>query len=1180
MKKSDFCHLHVHTDFSLLDGACRIDKLVDAARRRGMTELAITDHGNLFGVIQFYQAASAAGIKPLIGFEAYVAPGSRFERETRAGGRDVAFHMTLLAMNRDGYHNLIRLSTTAFLDGFYYKPRIDLDCLSEYSGDIVCLTGCLSSRLNSYLLKDDLKGAEAHLEKLLGLFGRERLFIEVQNHHLEEQKRILPATFELAERMDLRAVATNDVHYISADDAAAHDALLCINTGKLISDEDRMRLGTQEFFLKDADEMRAAFPGRLEVITNTRLVAEMCNVDLRNEGRHEPQYQPPAGKTPEEYLRELAREGLSKRYDQITDEIRRRLDYELGVIHRTGYDSYYLVVWDFVHYAKERGIPVGPGRGSGCGSLVAYAIGITDIDPIKYNILFERFLDEGRADAPDFDIDFDPEGREEVIEYVRAKYGAESMAQIITFGTMAARGVIRDAGRVLGIPLDKVDRIAKLVPASLGITLNAAIEQVPELKDLQKTDPDVKKLFDIAFRLEGLHRHASVHAAGVVIADAPLVNYVPLCKVGDAVATQFSMDLLEHVGLIKMDFLGLRTLTHLKKTVANIKKTTGREIDLLKIPLDDPATFELFSSGNSLGVFQCESAGFRDLLVKLRPDKFGDIVALVALYRPGPLGGGMVDDYVNRKHGREPIPKKHPGMDEVLEDTYGVMVYQDQVMMMLKNLGGLSMAKSYDLIKAISKKKNNVIKAARDDFLKGCKKNKVPQKLAEDIFQLIEYFGGYGFNKSHSAAYALVAYQTAYLKAHYPKEFMAGYLTTEMGKVEKVAEGIEECTRMGIEVLGPDVNESDVDFTVVGENIRFGLAAARGVGTKAVAAIIEAREKDGPFRDLFELAERVDLRLVNRSVFDALIKAGAMDCFGARRSQLEAVLDHAIAAGQRAQKDRLDGQMSLFGAMNGPAQERPQAPLPDIPEWSEQKLLAGEKETLGLYLSSHPLSSHADKLERFANADTSKLAHMDAGAEVILGGLITGVRTRTTRSGGRMAVFGLEDLKGSVEAVVFDDEIQRLKPLMKPESVVFVRGQLSFRNSGGPSLRATEIIPVEKAAEILTRRVVIRLSTAGLEDAKLSGLRTVMAAHPGPCPVFLDVKDTHGKSAVIRAASSLFVSASDQLVRDVERLLGAGHVMLVGAASGGNPGNGAYRKGRAGGYQGRRNGGANNARRR
>jgi len=1142
-----FVHLHVHTEYSLLDGACRISDLVKAAAHQGSGAVAVTDHGNLFAAIEFYQAAVAAGIKPILGYEAYVAPGRRQDRETLPGSQDAGYHLVLLAADERGYRNLLRLATTAYLDGFYYRPRIDKQVLAEHAEGLIGLSACLQGEIPRRLLAGDEDGARRAVAQYREILGPENFYLEVQDHAIEDERRARPMLVGLAREMGVSLVATNDVHYLSVDDTRAHDVLLCINTGKLLSDANRMRYREREFHLKTHEEMQSRFPDLPEALANTVEVAGRCNLGLPFGRRHAPVYPVPAGETPESMLRRLCEEGLERRYGKATKAIRDQLEHELAIIQAKGFSSYFLIVWDFVRYAHDRGIPCAA-RGSGVGCLVAYLLGLSSVDPLRYGLLFERFMDPSRNEMPDLDIDICQDGRQEVIRYVHEKYGHENVAQIITFGTMAARAAVRDVGRVLDMPLVEVDRIAKLIPAQLHMTLERALVQEPDLARLVESEPKVRDLMDIARRLEGLARHASVHAAGVVIADAPLVGYVPLCRVGDDITTQWEMHAVGRAGLLKMDFLGLRTLSTIERAVRLVREHRGVEVDLERIDLEDAEVFGLFQRGETKGIFQFESAGMRDLLQKIRPDKLEDLIAANALYRPGPMI--MIDSYLERKHGRVTYDYPHPVLKEVLGETYGIMAYQEQVMRMANRLGGIPLERAYKLIKAISKKDRDVIEAERDAFLAGARKHRLRPGVAEEIWQLITHFGGYGFNKSHSARYAQIAYQTAYLKVHYPVEFMAALLTYEMADTDKVAEYIDECRRMGIEVAPPDINESGADFTVVGDRLRFGLAAVKGIGERAVEAIEVARRQVGRFRSLFHFAEHVDPSAVNRAVADSLVKCGAFDSTGARRSQLAAVSDRALAAGAAAQEDRRRGQMNFFGqlAADPGAPGHEEQALPDIPEWPEGQLLKYEKDVLGFYVSSHPLAEHEPVLRHFSTASTADLAQYSDGTEVVLGGMIGTVRPLFTKkgrnAGAKMAAFDFEDLAGKTSCIIFPQDYEKHQELVRKDAIVFIRGQVDRRREE-PSVRVSQVFTLEEGQRALTQAVVLRLHEVGLDDALMENLRQVLAAHPGTVPIYIElVSRTHGRTT-LRAGDSLSVSADAAFQRDVANLLGEDHLVLT-----------------------------------
>ncbi|MEX0712876.1 MAG: DNA polymerase III subunit alpha, partial [Pirellulales bacterium] len=930
MSQRPFVHLHCHSHYSLLDGASPIEGLVERAKAQGMNALALTDHGNLYGALAFYQQAKAAGINPILGYEAYMAPGSRLNKE--AGNmQEASYHLTLLARNRTGFQNLIQLASAAFLEGFYRKPRIDKELLEAHHEGLICLSGCVSGEFSRALLRG--RAAEADLEeaeKIAAWFARlfgEHYFIEIQNNGLEIQRQALTKAVEVARRMGLPLVATSDAHYVNREDAEAQDVLLCINTGKYRTDVNRLRMEGDQFYLRSPGEMYAAFPGLEEAVAQSQRIADLVDIELELDKRHFPTFKVPEGKSAHDYLRELCLEGLRRRYaedpemcrdGQLATVVMERLDRELEVINTLGFPNYFLIVWDFVRFAGEQGIPA-TARGSGVGSLVSFALGLSHVCPLKYDLLFERFLDPSRLEAPDIDIDFCKERRGEVIQYVKDKYGEANVAQIGTFGTLAARAAIRDVGRALGLPIPRVDAVVAMVPETLGITLSEALQASEDLKQSYDSDGEVRELLDLAMKIEGLARNVGTHAAAVVIADRPLTEYVPLQRVQgkEEVITQWAMGDVERAGLLKMDFLGLRNLTVLSKAVELIEQSTGRRIDPYRFPTDDAATFGLLCRGETKGIFQLESGGIRDLLQRMKPDHFRDIIATNALYRPGPLEGGMVDDYIQVKHGRKQAEYKHPVMKEVLAETHGVMVYQEQVMRILNALGGIELSDAYSCIKAISKKKLATIAKFRQEFIAGAVAKGLSKREAGELFGMIEKFAGYGFNKSHSTAYALIAYMTAYLKAHYPVEFMAALLSGDIPgrnfkKKDSLVEHLEDCRRMNMDVRPPDVNKGQGDFTVCDGKIHFGLAAIKGCGWPAALAISAERRKRGPFRDLFDFCERIDPAVAGRATIEALIKAGAFDSFGARRSQWMSVLERALQSGASASADRKSGQRGLF----------------------------------------------------------------------------------------------------------------------------------------------------------------------------------------------------------------------------------------------------------------------------
>ena len=1149
-KQPQFVHLHVHTHFSLLDGANRIGELVDSAKEMGMPAIAVTDHGNLFGAIEFYQAAIKAGVKPIVGIEAYVAPGDRRVKEAK-GIADASYHLLLLAMNNVGYRNLLKLASIGYCEGFYYRPRIDHETLAAHAEGLIAASSCLGAEIPDALLKHDTARAAELADWYLQLFGPERFFIELQDHGLDEQRMINPELVEIARRKGAGLIVTNDVHYLTHDDVEAHDVLCCISTRALQSEEKRFKFPSDQFFLKTPAEMAALFPQYPEAAANTVAIAERCNIELDFKKRYTPVYRPPDQQSPEEFLSTLVYQGAAERYGEITDDIRERIDYELEVIESKGFSSYFLICWDFVHYARAHGIPCGA-RGSGCSSIVAYSLHLSQPDPLRYGLYFERFMDPDRDEMPDIDIDICQDGREQVIQYVREKYG--HVAQIITFGTLKARAAIRDVCRVLGVPLADADRVAKLVPEELKMTLDKALAQEPELARLYQQDERIRKVLDIGRRIEGLSRNASVHAAGVVIADEPLDGLLPLYKQpdSDAIMTQFEGTTVEKVGLLKMDFLGLRTLSVLARTCKLIEQNHGVSVDLERLNLTDQRVFELFVAGHTKGVFQFESGGMRDVLMRMRPNRIEDLIAANALYRPGPMIN--IDAYIGRKHG-ERWQTPHRIMSEVLEETYGIIVYQEQVARLVNQLGGIERKRAFRLAKAISKKKTAMIEAEREPFIAGAIRNGLTEATAEEIFNQILPFGEYAFNKAHSTGYALIAYQTAYLKTYYPLEFMAALLTYEIGDTDKVVEYIEECKRLDIDVRPPDINESDADFTVVRPSggpgrpfLRFGLAAIKGVGRKAVECIAGARREGGPFKDLFDFCDRVDLTTVNRGVIEAQIKAGAFDTTGAMRKALMQVLDDALRVGAQGQLDRRNGQMNMFGEFERGAGRGP-SPTISSEEWNDPEMLAYEKAVLGFYVTKHPLAAHSDTLRKFATADCADLTAENDGMEVVLGGMISRLRTNTTKvgrnAGSKLAVLTFEDTTGSIEAVVFAEELERYRALIGPDKIVFLRGRVDCRREE-PSLRVSEVISLADGPGILADAVIIKVNAVGLEADSLGRLRDICRTHRGERPLFLHVHSQGDMTTVVRCGSDMAVRPDDAFVAEVQGLLGDRSVDVLG----------------------------------
>ncbi len=1156
MKHADFVHLHVHSEYSLLDGAARLEKLVEKAKELRFPAMAITDHGNLFGAVDFYTACEKAGVKPILGCELYVAPGSRFERSSQDGGYEGASHCTVLARTRAGYANLMKLVSKAYLEGYYYKPRVDRELLAQHADGLLVLSGCLNSEVSRLLSAGDEAKALQTAGWYQEVFGKDYYFMEVQSHGLEQQVAVTEGTIRIARAIGAPLCGTNDSHYLEADHSRAHEALLCIQTGTTMSDPNRWKFSSNEFYVKSADEMRAVFKDLPEAYRNTLAVAERCNVDLQFGQFHLPRYQVPDEFTLDSYLEHLAFEGLQSRYGSSpADALVERLRYELGVVSKMGFSGYFLVVWDFISHARRQGIAVGPGRGSSAGSLVAYCLGITNVDPIRYGLIFERFLNPERISMPDMDIDFADDRRDEVIRYVVERYGADRVAHIITFGTMGAKAVIRDVARVLGFSYGEADRIAKLVPGfPLNITLDEALEKAPPLAEQVKRDQRVGEMWSVARALEGCTRHASVHASAVVISDEPLMERVPLYKdpKRPELITGYAMGPIEKLGLLKMDFLGLKTLTVITDAVRLIKESRGVALDADALPLDDARTYQLLTEARTFGVFQLESAGMRDALKRLRPQRIEDIIAMVALYRPGPMD--LIEEFVNRKHGRAPIAYEHPLMESHLQETYGIMVYQEQVMRLAADLAGFTLGEADTLRKAMGKKDRELMATQREKFIAGCKANKIETRKAERIWDLIEKFAGYGFNKSHAACYGVVAYQTAYLKANYPTEFMAALLTSEMEKTDKIVQYVEETRAMGLRVEAPDVNVSRAQFTVSGDAIHFGLAAIKNVGSTAIDSIVKTREAEGRFASLDDFCVRVDLRLVNRRVVECLIKAGALDSLQTTRAGLLAALDQAMEGGQRQQRDREEGQVSLFDALGvgGARPETGPAAAARVPEWPQEEMLAFEREVLGFYLSGHPLEQYREVARRIGAAGAAELAARSTGARVLLLGQVSAFTENATKSGNRMAFATLELVDGSVPLTIFPEPYRSCAGALRHKGPVIVRGRTDDSDKGRVVL-VEEIKPLEEAVGDANEngggngsgahacRIRVSAAAEALPDL-LASVKAACREHEGRTPLFLHV--LLPEQEVVLRVKELGVDPAPGLVTKVEGLLGPGSILV------------------------------------
>ncbi len=1150
MKHSDFVHLHLHTEYSLLDGACRISDAVDKAHASKMPAIAMTDHGNMFGAVEFYKTASEAGLKPIIGCESYIAPGSRLEKKS-SSARDAAFHLILLAKDETGYKNLVKLISSAHLEGFYYKPRIDKEILAQHSKGLIGFTSCLKGEVPNRIKDDRLNEAKAALDEYRHIFEPGDFYVELQNHGIPEQQKVNRVLMDWAKEFNLPLVATNDVHYVEREHWEAHDCLICLQTQSLVADEKRMRYVAEQFYLRTPEEMHELFAEVPEAVTNTLAVAEKCNLRLEFGKLRFPVYHPPDGLSREKYLHQLVEDGLRRRYgivwkqpkDAREKSIVERVEFELKVIEKTGFASYFLIVWDFVDFAKNHGIPVGPGRGSAAGSVVAYLLRITDIDPLRYNLLFERFLNPERISPPDIDMDFCYNRRPEVIDYVRKKYGDDHVAQIITFGTLGAKMVVRDVGRVLGLSYGECDRIAKMIPPDLGMTLDKALEMNPELKAAYKNEDIVRRIIDNGKTLEGLARNASTHADGVVIGAEPLTNIVPLTTGTNSneIVTQYSMNPLGDLGLLKMDFLGLKTLTVIKDALDLVEQTTGQRLDMDKIPMTDAKTFDMLAKANTAGVFQLESSGMRDLCRRIGVDSVDVIIALIALFRPGPMN--MLDDYVNRKHGKIKVEYDHPLLEPILKETFGVFVYQEQVMQSTSVLAGYTLGGADVLRRAMGKKKPEEMEKQREIFIKGCHdKNKIPRAKAEKIFGTLAKFAGYGFNKSHSAAYGVVSYQTAWLKANYPVEFMAASLSNELANTEKIQFFINECKRMGIEVLAPDINESGVRFTVDKGRIRFGLAAIKNVGEIAVQNIIAVREAAGKFQSFADFCDRVDGRVVNRKVFECLVKCGAFDSLDPARAQVFAEIDYQLNRAAAVQRDRERGQAALFDVAPVNARKQATGKMPEV-EWSQSEMLAFEKELLGFYVTGHPLSEYAEILRRYELASSTQLASLQDGQMTRIGGIISKLQPKTTKQGKPMAILTVEDLDGSVEVLVFPEAYAKCVMHLKADAAIFVCGSVNLREDK-PKIYADRIIPLTDVPKNFTKAMHIRLSAASTSEEVLGRVHDVLRSAKGSVPVMFCFIYPDGKLVFLEANDYFAVAPTEKLVQELEAILGEDSVWL------------------------------------
>ncbi|WP_457574574.1 DNA polymerase III subunit alpha [Desulfolithobacter sp.] len=1140
-----FVHLHVHTQYSMLDGAIRLADLINRAKEYEMESVAITDHGAMYGALEFYTKAKKAGLKPIIGCEFYIAQHSRLKKDQNAGHN---FHLVLLAMNETGYRNLMKLASIAQTEGFYYKPRIDREVLFAHHEGLIALSACLHGEIAWRLTHNDPDGARKSALELQKVFG-DRLYFEIQENNIPEQTIANQGLMELAGELGIKLVATNDCHYLSREESYAHEVLLCIQTGRTINDPKRFKFSTDQLYFKSPEEMAAQFSYCPEAVTNTLEVAERCNLELKFGDHHFPIFPVPENETLETIFEKACWDGLEERLADLRElqevspelekQYRDRLAMEIGVIQEMGFSGYFLIVADFITWAKSQKIPVGPGRGSGAGSLAAFCMHITDIDPIPYGLIFERFLNVERKSMPDFDVDFCKDRRDEVIAYVRKKYGgSEHVAQIVAYGSMKARAVIRDVGRVLEIPLPVVDRIAKLIPEELKITLDKAIDKEPRLREAMKEDA-VRELLTVAKTLEGLSRHKTIHAAGVVISPRPMVEFLPVC-VGPnkEVLTQYDMKYTEMTGLIKFDFLGLKTLTVIDRALKLIKLDIGTEVELKKIPMDDPKTYELLCRGDSLGVFQLESDGMRELLIKMKPEQFSDLIALVALYRPGPLDSGMVDTFVETKHGRRPPEYPLPQIKEVLEETYGVIVYQEQVMKIANILAGYSLGDADILRRAMGKKIPEVMEEEREKFMTGARKLNIPEDKAKYIFDLMAKFAGYGFNKSHSAAYALIAYQTAWLKAHYPAQFLAALLSCDVDNTDKVVKYINECHLHDIDVLPPDINESFQDFTVINDRIRFGLAAVKNVGGAALESIIAERQANGPYKSLGDFCSRIDSSKVNRKVIESLIKAGAFDTMEGHRAQLLEGLDQALEQAKAVQRDRLSGQMNLFSLGGGSRpRQTTEVQLPDVKEWPELKKLAFEKETIGFFLTGHPLEGVISDIRIVADTDIAGLENYRDGQAVRLGGLIQNYKEHKSRKGERMAFAVLEDMSSSVEVVIFPSTFEHCSHLLGGDDPVVVLGKVQQEERGAKIIAQT-VHTLPDALEKYTEQATIKLRADRTTRGHMERLKDMLYRFHGTTPVHLTLHFDGRGEVDIEILKDLTIRPCREFFQELEQTLG------------------------------------------
>ena len=1140
---SGFVHLHAHSEYSLLDGSIKVESLVKRAQECGMPAVALTDHGNMFGMVHFYRAARRHGVKPILGIEAYITRGSRHDRSRRRGEMAQIDHLILLARNLTGYHNLLKLSSIAYLEGFYYKPRIDFEVLAEHAEGLIGTTACLRGTVAQKALHEGYEAARATALQYQDILGKGNYYIEMQDHGIEQQKQLNPMYRRLSEETNIPLIVSNDVHYLKREDAEAHEVLLCLQTGSDFDDPRRFRFTTQELYFKTEEEMRELFPDCPEALDNTVAIAERCNVELEEGNFYLPQFPLPEGfETNTDYLRHLANEGVRKRFPEITDTIRERLEYELSVIESMDFPGYFLIVRDIVNHAREKGIPVGPGRGSAAGSLVTYAIGITDVDPMEHNLLFERMLNPERVSMPDIDIDFCFERRDEVIRYVIDRYSKDNVCQIITFGTMAARASVRDVGRVLKIPLAEVDRLAKLIPAVPGTSLQEALDTVPELSTLVKNNPDYQRLMKLSKTLEGVSRHASIHAAGMIITPTPLINHVPLYKSSRGeITSQYDMKAIDAIGLLKIDVLGLRTLTVIDKALRMIEINHGVHIDAADIPMKDDKTFDLLRTGRTVGVFQLESEGMRELLKNLQPTVFSDLIAVNALYRPGPLGSNMHVQFVDCKQGRKKIRYAHPLLEPILRDTYGVILYQEQVMQIASTLAGFSLGQADLLRKAMGKKNASVMDEQRRKFLEGADKNGIEARTAKDIWDQMAEFAKYGFNKSHSAAYAVVSMRTAYLKANYPAEFMAANLTSELDDTDRIVALLDDCREMGIDVVPPGINTCEPHFVARDGRIYYGLGAIKNVGAGAIEIIVEERGVGGSFRSFKDLVCRINSRLVNKRVYESLIAAGALDSLPGHRAQKMAALDAMMERSARKFRDAERGQIGLF---SGETVELDDAPLPECNAWSTREQLQRERDAIGFYLTGHPLDSYRNVIRMVSSVTSRDIPGLVAGERVTLGGMVSARREIMDRNNRPMAFVTVEDADGHTELLVFADAYQAARDVLDVDKVVLVTGRVSRRNGGEGKVMVESVLPVKDDEFPRAREIHITVNLDSFVEEKVTELSHMLAGHDGDVRVFFHVYAEGRRVYVIRSKSE-GIHLDYDLASSLVSSLGVENIRLV-----------------------------------